>query len=588
MPDNRHISLPTLDKSWMIPVVSILEDTIDATGDYVKAFAEAARINDHVRILIAHHEPTPSTCRCDAKSQHLQTHPCAECMRSVVCSKRVRALTGLMVCTDCETGVRQSKFREQGAIESFLFKAVETSAKIEAGILRLSTTGEFYNENLKGMQNKISKLLADGGSHGLEWTSGVTGVRHELSPTRVRTGKYGRDAFAPSPDAIMPYSGFKDRYILHTDDNIWIIEAPLNFAKHIQLPVFLALIRYNLVWLDQNAASASPEELRKHTRKILILSQRYSRIRLKAGFTKAARMKRPFSAAKLDSDREEWIAAAERDEDGPWKSYEKRVSKYYRQDASRVDDSMKAMWSASEIIELKHHVERYETYFGVKLPEKDGCPYFCADYSMPDDWSWAAAFGVATERFVRMRDLCNLKGCTIDTPKSIFIFCIIAGCASRCIIDSDDPEAEKKQEIKQQLRDILGLPLAIETGNGLRFAIGHLHHDNDMFTGVHPTTFEWDFERCNVLVETCTTNWAKMDYPEFLYDDIVNMVRQIKLDGRTEGIYHRGSKILPRVALDEVQDESITEPDIDIDLDFFPTHDMIDEDEMGEAMDPTE
>ncbi|TKX26396.1 hypothetical protein C1H76_1358 [Elsinoe australis] len=557
----KGFSLPTVDKSWFVPIISVLEDTLKETQNIDKAFAEAALICQAVLEGMQNFEKPPSICGCNPIAAQFEEHPCTECMRGVVCSALKRGKLGLRVCGDCLSAAATKTTRAQttGFVFQFLSERLGSDLRSEAKVAGRDTKSDVYLKNkadcIEAIKEELSRQVS-----GETWTSALTSLVHTLSTTGAL--EYGVQHPAdPSLDAIMPYSSFQDTWIIHTRDNIWIVEQALNMAKHVQIVPFMVLIGNHLRLMDQNPSAEKVQDIEA---KVVKASKRYRIIRIKAGYTQKARLGKPFKKSKLTSDREEWVTGKLRMYDaGPWSQFlGTDRSLYSLQGQNRLNADMVKPWSDEEIEKLAEIARRYQKKYGVVLEYKNECPYFGSPASLPETWDWVVAYRVCTDRFTRLRDWCNIKGCTIETPKTIYVFCIIIACVIKCEVKEEDPDFAEKKLMKDTFAEFLSLPLVLEAVDGLRFMIGHNVHNKDLRTGVHPETLEFDLAACNALMETCTSNYLKHDYPEHTYDDLKHQIRSIQLTGKNNPVFDDTKPINPRVDPSEIVELDVEDIEI--------------------------
>lgn len=539
--------LNTVDQSWYAPVVSVLEDTFKLTGDFDAAFAAAAQICQAVQACIEDVERPYSSCDCDNIAAQTEEHPCTTCLKPVLCSKRVLSKVGLFVCRDCAgaAGVKDGVLTSKGLVYQVLHRHIKQTLKSEAK--HTSTKASILSKNEEDCLEWLDITL-DKMPSGRHWVSGLTGKQYIISTEGSITQGSSSRFDDPSLDAALPYHAYEGRWIIHTKDNLWIVENPLNQAKHIQIVPFMWLIGNNLRLKERNATDTEQE---KTDAQVAKYAERFRQIRVKAAYTKKGRLTKPFREAKMLSDHEEMISGVLRhDDDGPW-AQRTASDDYHAGLSANSAEAREHRWSEKDMGELRKLAIRYQKEYGVELPENDGCFYFCSPTTMPDKWDWKMAFLVCVGRFTRLRDWCNIKCGTIDTPKTIYIFCIIACCIAKCKVKADDPGSEQRLEMKKTFQEFLSLPLAMEKCSGIRFVLGHLRHGRQMWTGVHPLTLDFDFASCNILLETCTSNYLKSNHPESVYPTLKGYVRNINLNGSNHKFYDKDKKVNPRVGGDD-------------------------------------
>jgi hypothetical protein len=192
----------------------------------------------------------------------------------------------------------------------------------------------------------------------------------------------------------------------------------------------------------------------------------------------------------------------------------------------------KGTWSSStkdRISNITHEIVQWTRVF---LPRRNECPYFAHPTTMPSDWSWGTSYALSFERLERMRLGCNRKWETDDFAITIFLECIFQACVGQMIIVHDDPESEKKNALKQKYTEFLGLPLDILYWNPLTFAIAHRVHGQQMKTGwlSNPKSLtDRQDKHNNILIETRTSNFLKMNFPESVYPDLEALMLEIQM-----------------------------------------------------------
>lgn len=191
---------------------------------------------------------------------------------------------------------------------------------------------------------------------------------------------------------------------------------------------------------------------------------------------------------------------------------------------------------------------------------------------------------------VTLRDLCNRCGITVDTPKTIYIFCIIVVCIVKqpdLIVKQPDlpTDNEEDKDDKKWLRETFGeflsLPLTAEIGSGLRFTIGHNLHGKDLWTGVHHVNLDFDLAYCNALFVTCTSSCLKHNYSMHYYPQLKKLVSRIQLDGKS-GVYNTTMKVHARVDAEVFDRLGPNDYDIGAELDDGGFSDLSSDEEEGD------
>jgi hypothetical protein len=540
------IVLNTMDQSWFAPIVQILEDTYRATRNFDQSWADAARIAEAVQTTIDAGERPPSWCDCAPGMSATSTHTCSGCMLAVVCDQRVTAPSGMLVCVDCFNiiGAKARAVSKASYVANYVKKSLVGLCWKEAKSRGMDINSSTYKENVLALLASIKKDLDEAGGTGMQWRSVFTG---KLNTMPQRTASRGNPE-SPSGDAFFPYASFNDQWFVHCAGNVGLVEQPLNYAKNIQLPAILDIVKQNLNIMEHRLARAAKGQVAARNvvevleEKIVASSAQLRKIRRKSAYTISARLQKPFNASVLQNDKQEWISGKLRENDtGPW---DKEVTV---KDRLSVRDEF-GQFELRDAQQWRAKALHYIRYFGLDpndFPQQNGCFYFCAVSSIPTKWSSKVAFALCADRTCRVRDLCNADGLTIDTPTTVYIFCIIVVCIVKCTVKPNDVDDETFAAMKARFEEFLHLPMVTDVGDALRFTLGHFDHEQTMWTGVHPVTSEFDFKRSNMLLETCTSNWLKSDYPESQYPLLKQMVRDVNLG---KDLLDREVKVKPRLA----------------------------------------
>lgn len=138
-------------------------------------------------------------------------------------------------------------------------------------------------------------------------------------------------------------------------------------------------------------------------------------------------------------------------------------------------------------------------------------------------------------RLKRMRDACNGKWLTIDTPKTIFLECILQECLRKMFVSKSDLDI--KNALREKYKEFLGLPLDIHLKNPLTFAVSHRTHGKQMVIGWQPGMESLQDRLANdksnnILIETRTSNFRKWKFDEAFYPTLQELVTHIKSPGR--------------------------------------------------------
>jgi len=337
--------------------------------------------------------------------------------------------------------------------------------------------------------------------------------------------------------------------------------------KHIQLPAFMILVSSNLNWHDRamSTNTTTSADYEAQHQRVVKQSARLAEIRMKSGFTRAARMRGSLTEEQLDLDADEWISGKLRlDEPSPLAS-RPRLSRFYRRRKTGA-------WPAAQLLRVRAGAKFWLRRFNVTLLERDGCYYFLQGPA-PAEWNDDVCYGVCSERFVRVRDFCNVKDVTEDTPETIYILCIIIACIIKCDIKlvDDDEARHLVTTFKHIFEDLLQLPLVLDNLDGCCFAITHMVHARQMISGVDLLDYtKWNPALCNILRESRTSNFLKHNYANADYPKILDIVRSISITDKMIFDNNRPLRTRPAIpGIDLIEWE-------DTELDYENTEDLTD------------
>lgn len=149
-------------------------------------------------------------------------------------------------------------------------------------------------------------------------------------------------------------------------------------------------------------------------------------------------------------------------------------------------------------------IAEIEAKFGIHVPRSpiNDAPYPFFAASMPVGWCWDSCWALYEDCLERMWLMCDRKHETIDTCETLLLEAVRQYCNSR-------------------YEEFLGLPTMPFIRHPLQFAIGHLHHGQQMRTGwgtTHPNPIADRDDALNkLLCETCFSNYMKHNFDEATY-----------------------------------------------------------------------
>ncbi|KLU83937.1 hypothetical protein MAPG_02986 [Magnaporthiopsis poae ATCC 64411] len=486
----KGLHIRSMDRSWAISPIRTGHSTWMDTGDLARTVSAMAEEADRVNALIESGQIAPSTCRCSPETGHETTYPCGRCGSQTLCTRLQTGEFGIRVCGVC---------------------LPKQSAKDITFPSELSTIplGE-SDDAIIAFRAAIVDKLRSTAKAGVWYTSEFTG-RETI--TYRRPEKMSIDALFP----VGRHPAGGDRVGVHVPGNVAVVEVALNFCKSTALPVSIQAIS-DYASIDKNAVP-DPEALAST---LVDDCRRYTAIRKKYPRLRADRLELQVSDRQLEYDLEEQRS-------GKW-----------HEGRSPSDGNIKWGFRITtrrpglpEFRRLASVIHDIETWSGATLPKsKDGCPYFAHALRMPCNWNWEVCYGLMLQRFNRMRWNCNRKHPTVDIAFTIYLECVFQVCVGRMDCQGDPT----KLKLQAKYKEFLGLPLDVDSGNPLCFAVAHRVHGQQMRTGwatdPEKRSLEQrvrDDEDNNVLIETRTSNFLKHTYHESVYPLLIDLFKSIKM-----------------------------------------------------------
>jgi len=535
--------LRSVDRAWAISVEQAISDAWLLEGDILKAWQRGAEAADLANQAIKNLEKPPSSCVCTEDMAKFQTHDCSNCGVSTVCNQlTTTTFDSRRVCRSC--AVRLGDRPRGSHIMEYLYGAIRNKLVLEQGWSKGRITDaertsmlSQCDETLKGMLPSNEVVEDAQLPIGMTWRDEYSGQLHSL-PTDNTSSKR-TEPNRPSIDAIFPAWLTSWGYRMHCPGNLAIPLQAVNYAKHIQIPAYMAMLCWYVnertrieelhqpnIWGVEARADFDQLEL-----KMVNISKRLRMIRLTFGWTRLRRLaSKVTTQAQFQSDLAPLISGIPQPE--------------LQESMERLDTvqnfaltPLEIRFPEEELSRIRILVQEILDYFQVELPSgPDGCPYFAHPATMPEEWNWRVAWRLGSERLNRLKHLCNRHWPTYDTTETILLECIFQACIIKCTLSSSDPNYDIKRYLKGKYSSLLGLPLAMAYHDGLTFALGHAHHGQGMYTGWPPKPhrlderLEKDHEN-NIRVEPRTENFMKADYDEKTYPSLRKMLMEISLEG---------------------------------------------------------
>ncbi|KAG9258639.1 uncharacterized protein F5Z01DRAFT_632713 [Emericellopsis atlantica] len=555
-----HMTIKSPHYGWWLRVnevkVKTWADTRSVKATQVAMAAEIDRINAQIETegLLLDICTVDGGCACQ--------HMCGQCGEQVNCSDLAMCIySAMMSCGRCI-----SKRAGHRANTPFVIRAVARSV-----------LGSAYHDGVRLGAKIPSRVRADLKAWAkdrdfaeIKFHDGATGNTlpfpiHEL-----------HSPFRPSVDAVFPLA-LHDRQpgtYIHTVGNVLVMQLAFNYLKHTHLPMLLTKVaeHYRQYLGLRSLADAGDNDARiglscLETRTIRDCRE-LAAIRRKLPYKGSARMRLDMSHEQLEYFREEWRSG---------KLHPGTPSPVQLQwiPAPRSADikAFTGSWIQNRE-SVRRIVAEIESWTGVKLPRSDdGCPYFGHIATKPKNWSWMQCFRLIVCRWRRMHDWCNGCWVTVDTVITIFLECIFQVCVRKMTILDGDLLVDMKRSRKAKYAEFLGLPLNVEIRDPLNFVVAHRVHGSQMRTG-WPADPQHLGDRVdednNILIETQTSNYFKMDFDESYYDVMREELAKIQMgrewvddrvqprqyDARLEKLVYRSGRPV------EVKDDELVEEDV--------------------------
>ncbi|OBR04842.1 hypothetical protein CH63R_11545 [Colletotrichum higginsianum IMI 349063] len=490
MPGLPSFRVCSRDMGWTEPIGDAAITTWLTSNSILEVWGAMARGVDAANTQITLGQEPPNACHCSDEAKSMTAHACGHCGKETMCELLADHPNGYRACPACCSKALQSAPISGREVRSRLRDLVTERRRRK---LSGSAISGLTDTLVKEVEHRYI------GQKGTSYINGYSG-------SMVRPPAIRGHPLALSIEAIFPIALDEAGVTgLHVPGNIDIVPFCLNTCKHTSLPIFLQeLGKYYRQWVAtecsyQSGVSVAREKIAFLQSKLVRDCRRFTDITLKVPWSKTARLNLDISPAQMQYLRDEWIAGKPHPGDV---TVFKRP--YYGIWAYQSD------W-LSYVEKTKIIVTEIEEWTGVELIRSDdGCAYFAHPETLPDDWSWKNCGRLMNNRFDRMRIQCNKRHETVDSPTTIYLECVYQACVNVMVVKDSDPEREAKLQVQARYAEFFGLPLAIENHNPLTFA-DRLDDQN------------------NILIETRTSNYAKLHFPERLYSHIRRLVEEIDI-----------------------------------------------------------
>ncbi|KAI9151401.1 Tyrosinase ustQ [Paramyrothecium foliicola] len=269
---------------------------------------------------------------------------------------------------------------------------------------------------------------------------------------KQRTASQMSSPSALSVDAIFPFiimpSG---RAFIHGPNNIAFVPMALNFFKHTMLPIavrkiaeFIRAQRVHDKALDARDESAI-KTVETLAQKLLLYCRCFISIRIKVGYSQSSRASKVLSTTQFEYIKEEWVSGRFHPGSPPWTTLQ-------FQRGSNLNSKGWSMGKRKTILYITHEIE---SWTGVELVRRHGCPYLGHPTTLPENWSWKMCFEIMVDRICRMRDMCNRHWMTVETTETIYLECIFQVCVGKIIpLLPSDPNYDEKTQLQAEYGSI--------------------------------------------------------------------------------------------------------------------------------------
>jgi len=445
----------SVDVSWVKPLYDMALSRWTETGDILDTWMLLAKAADEInaRILAGEHSPN----FCDRAGECTLDHPCSVCGMDTPCNSLTTYWDEDRACPICIT--RENCYFTPKRLESILLRQIRLQWSVERRKSRQADAVNRDDEQIEVMRQRVCGLLT--GAHGPNY-------RCTYSGQYVRHGRVIYEPHNASVDAIFPFTlDNKGKTVIHWADNIALVPIALNLGKHMQLPIFLQTLSdyfracQRLVNGVQTGNDRAVEELRQLEEHMVTDCRRLAIVRNRVPKSKFKRLGLTVSTAQLRYYREEWVSGRLH----PGMPFSPSAM------LPRVPNTLH--WSVEDRRRISRLVQEIQCWTGIRLIARSGCPYFGHPTTMPENWGWLMASGIMCDRYYRMKNACNAKHATVDSPETLFLECVFQCCVRLMGIATNDPEAGRKKTLQGKYAEFLGLPFTVELRNPLTFAIAH-------------------------------------------------------------------------------------------------------------------
>ncbi|KAK6436940.1 hypothetical protein LTR95_006873, partial [Oleoguttula sp. CCFEE 5521] len=452
-------------------------------------------------------------CVCHGAQSNTTLHVCVKCIGNGLCATMKRDDQGRLFCGSC--------FRkDESVVDAHVFAAMPSEHRLRYRVRQLLYADDTVPaDKKKEVVELICRFLESKDYKDCKSPDVYSsGVSRSLYADSIVTGDPS-DPLHGSLDGIWPVllTG-EDICAYHYPPNVGITAYYLNLLKSTWIPALVGLMRLSQDLRDRDNSDSEHMSLLDRIDHLYVVS------RDEGGLppSKTARMKS--EPAKIRRLLKRW---AGRFDTPSVTEARKRFQRFLEGPstpsarARLAQTSEFKRWLEQNKPRIDKLIAQIEDEFKssghrLKRSTVDGAPWPFVGHHMPREWSWNHLYRFFCFRYMRMRDVCNVKWKTIDTPETLLLECVY-------------------QHMATKGRDeFLGLPITIWLQHPLCLSIGHRHHGFQMRTGFNtltPTDLKkhYNASDSNILFETQCSNKAKWNFYEERYPAILDDLKLVDL-----------------------------------------------------------
>ncbi|KAK3702843.1 hypothetical protein LTR37_014827 [Vermiconidia calcicola] len=427
------------------------------------------------------------------------------CLRETDCSKMMFTHDNYRVCHPCsgkedhvDEDFSSGKLRLQKIVRNLGLRLQKTSA---------GTDYPFSKEVSKAHSARIlqpCEQVFDKSQRAYEDAYAKGKLRQDrVIESQVGARRRKRTPFAVSLGGVFPGTEEEAKLYHHAPDNCTLTAEYLNMTKNVWVPALLQILRdyRQLVELaeDDETSSEVQQVYAKldHIYVVTCLLPKKVRRRL----TKDIR-----------------------------KQYVKLLKQWRKGEADPGANPLRlwdpgfhvvpeASWEPPRLTQMEHMITQMEHKFGRKVPrhKASGAPWLWLPEHQPHWWGWRNLYRLMGDRLERLNDWFHWQHQHFDeSAETLLIECI-------------------RQYLEYGGRDtFFGLRMTIWARHPLCFVVAHSVHGQKIRTGcktADPSDYDQDYDAnlSNTSFEPQVSNWAKQNYDEKYYEDMLTDILSVDI-----------------------------------------------------------